>query len=67
MYEATNIHSILECKEKGRDKTPLWFMYVTAAVQLLMVRDNAYTVHMLISVRPIPGMSQYTDTDTDTR
>merc|ERR1711892_396659 len=37
IYEAANIHSILDCREKGQDKTPLWFMYVTAAVQLLMV------------------------------
>ena len=37
MYEAANIHTILQCREKGKDKTPLWFMYVTATVQLLMV------------------------------
>ena len=37
IYEAANIHSILDCRTKGQDKTPLWFMYVTAAVQLLMV------------------------------
>ena len=38
VYEAANIHSILHCREQGMDKTPLWFMYVTATVQLLMVR-----------------------------
>jgi len=37
IYEAANIHSILDCREKGRDKTPIWFMYITNAVQLLMV------------------------------
>ena len=37
VYEAANIHSILHCRELGKDKTPLWFMYVTATVQLLMV------------------------------
>ena len=39
VYEAANIHSILHCREIGKDKTPLWFMYVTATVQLLMVRS----------------------------
>ena len=37
IYEATNIHSILDCRDKRMDNTPLWFMYVTATVQLLMV------------------------------
>jgi len=37
IYEAANIHSILDCRDKGRDKTPIWFMYITNAVQLLMV------------------------------
>ena len=37
VYEAANIHHILECRERGRNNTPLWFMYVTAAVQLTMV------------------------------
>ena len=37
VYEVANIHSILHCREQGKDKTPLWFMYVTANVQLLMV------------------------------
>ena len=38
IYEVVNIHSILHCREQGKDKTPLWFIYVTATVQLLMVR-----------------------------
>ena len=37
IYEAVNIHTILDCREKGMDITPLWFMYVTASIQLLMV------------------------------
>ena len=37
IYEAANIHSILHCRENKKDKTPLWFMYVTATVQFLMV------------------------------
>ena len=42
VYEAANIHSILHCREKGKDKTPLWFMYVTATVQFLMVTNKAF-------------------------
>ena len=41
IYEVVNIHSILHCREQGKDKTPLWFMYVTATVQLLVVRTLA--------------------------
>ena len=44
MYEAANIHTILQCREKGKDKTPLWFMYVTATVQLLMVSPAYITL-----------------------
>merc|ERR1711963_661082 len=33
----TNIYSILHCRDKSKDKTPLWFMYITATVQFLMV------------------------------
>ena len=40
IYEAANIHSILNCRDKRKDRTPLWFMYVTVAVQLLMVNDT---------------------------
>jgi len=39
IYEAANIHSILNCRDKRKDRTPLWFMYVTVAVQLLMVAN----------------------------
>jgi len=44
VYEAANIHSILHCREKGRDKTPLWFMYVTATVQFLMVANASFNL-----------------------
>ena len=39
IYEVVNIHSILDCREKGQDKTPLWIIYVTAMVQLCMVNN----------------------------
>ena len=49
IYEAANIHSILHCRDKKKDKTPLWFMYITATVQFLMVnklnlRPQAYVL-----------------------
>ena len=52
LYEFTNLQSILHCRDKGekwrevlspagviagKDSTPLWYMFVTVAVQLLMV------------------------------
>ena len=43
IYEAANIHSILDCRDKRMDNTPLWFMYVTATVQLLMVISLNYS------------------------
>ena len=48
VYEAANIHSILHCREKGKDKTPLWFMYVTATVQFLMVTKLCASFHLII-------------------
>ena len=38
VYESINIGQILFCRDIGRDNTPLWYMYFTAAVQLLMVK-----------------------------
>jgi len=37
MYEAGTIHSVLGCRESAQDKTPLWLLYLTQAVQLGMV------------------------------
>ena len=53
VYEAANIHSILHCREQGMDKTPLWFMYVTATVQLLMVRLRPLTLNCVLFPRDI--------------
>merc|ERR1711953_1246852 len=44
IYEAANIHSILHCRDRKKDKTPLWFMYVTATVQFLMVANASFNL-----------------------
>merc|ERR1711963_466977 len=44
IYEAANIHSILHCRDKSKDKTPLWFMYITATVQFLMVANASFNL-----------------------
>jgi len=44
IYEAANIHSILHCRDKKKDKTPLWFMYITATVQFLMVANASFNL-----------------------
>jgi len=44
LYEATNIQSILNCRDKGKANTPLWFMFVTLAVQLLMVVNASFNL-----------------------
>ena len=38
IYEAVNIQDTLTCKLQHKDKTPLWYMFVTVIVQMLMVR-----------------------------
>ena len=53
MYEAANIHTILQCREKGKDKTPLWFMYVTATVQLLMVSPAYITLSRSLEMKQL--------------
>ena len=40
VHEAVNIQNILGCREKGRDLTPLWLLYIMALVQYLQVRLN---------------------------
>jgi len=37
MYEAGTIHSVLGCRERGQNITPLWLLYLTQSVQLGMV------------------------------
>ncbi|XP_023344179.1 uncharacterized protein LOC111713535 [Eurytemora carolleeae] len=37
VYEAVNIQSILGCREKQKDLTPLWFLYISSVVQFLQV------------------------------
>ena len=44
VYEAAHIGSILTCQDRGMDNTPLWNMYVTAAVQLLMVVNASFNL-----------------------
>ena len=44
VYEAIHIQSILECRDKRMDNTPLWYMFVTAAVQLLMVINASFNL-----------------------
>jgi len=44
LYEAINIHSIQLCQKKGKINTPTWFMFVTLAVQLLMVVNAAFNL-----------------------
>ena len=44
VYEAANIQSILTCRDKRMDNTPTWFMFVTAAVQLLMVVNASFNL-----------------------
>ena len=48
IYEAANIHSILHCRDKSKDKTPLWFMYITATVQFLMVNPCRETQNLIL-------------------
>ena len=44
VYEAAHIGSILTCRDRGMDNTPLWYMFVTAAVQLLMVINASFNL-----------------------
>jgi len=44
VYESINIGQILFCRDIGRDNTPLWYMYFTAAVQLLMVVNASFNL-----------------------
>ena len=44
VYEAAHIGSILTCRDRGMDSTPLWTMFVTAAVKLLMVINASFNL-----------------------
>ena len=44
VYEAAHIGSILTCRDRGMGHTPLWYMFVTAAVQLLMVINASFNL-----------------------
>ena len=60
IYEAATIHSILGCRERGLDKTPLWFMIATAAVQLLMV--SIFTFSQSVSKAVVFGDKHFSHT-----
>lgn len=40
VYEAVQIHSILYCRERAKDLTPLWFLYLMSVVQFLQVKTT---------------------------
>ena len=52
VYEAANIQSILTCRDKRMDNTPTWFMFVTAAVQLLMVVNASFNLPIYMLAGP---------------
>lgn len=44
VHEAVNIQNILGCREKGRDLTPLWLLYIMALVQYLQSMNACVTL-----------------------
>ena len=53
VYEAVQIHSILYCRERGKDLTPLWFLYLMSVVQFLQVRTIHWDYNQFLQVRTI--------------
>ena len=52
VYEAAHIGSILTCQDRGMDNTPLWNMFVTASVQLLMVINASFNLPIYLLAGP---------------